>query len=154
MHLCCFFTLSCEWTFFLHELFIPNYAWSCHLITHHIKDQGHRNDLFCPMPANSLSSNTPILNPKTISQSVIVTNTASAFVDTTSDSDLYPHWITSNVSGVASCHACSQQRHYPRNSNMSEYLSTGVPNWVCVSKSSSSSTLCTQCAPIAHSQQH
>jgi hypothetical protein len=79
------------------------------------------------MPINSSSSNTPILNPKNISQSVIVTNTASAFVDTMSNSDLYHHWITSNVAGGASCHACTQQRHSPCNSHIHDYLSTGVP---------------------------
>ncbi len=124
--------------FFLHEFFIPYYAWSCHLITHHIKDQGRCDDLFRPMPVNSLSSNTPILNPNEISHSVIVTNTASAFVDTMSDSDLYHHQITSNVFGGASCHACNQQRHSPCDSHIHDYLSTGVPNWVRVSKSLSS----------------
>jgi hypothetical protein len=94
------------------------------------------------------------LTPKDISQSVVVTNTASAFFfDTTSDSDLYHHLITSNVSGGASCHTCTQQRHYPCNSHIRDYSSTGVPNWVHVSKSSSSFSLCTQCASIAHSQQ-
>ncbi len=153
---CTFVAFSCypmSECFFLHEFFVPYYAWSCHLITHRIKDQGHHNDLFCPTFVNSLSSNTPILNPKDISQSVIVTDTASAFVDTTSDSDLYHHRITSNVSGGASYHACTQQRHSPCNSHIRDYLSTGVLNWFCVSKSLSSSPLCTQCASIAHSQQ-
>jgi hypothetical protein len=100
-----------------------------------------------------LSSNTPISNPKDISQSVTVTDTLSAFVDTTSDSDLYHHRITSNVSGGASCHAYTQQRHSPYNNRTCDYLSTSVPNWVHVLKSSSSSSLCTQCASIAHSQQ-
>jgi hypothetical protein len=71
----------------------------------------------------------------------------------TSDSDLYHHQITSNVSGGASCHACSQQRHSSCDSHIRDYLSTGVPNWVRVLKSSSSSSLCTKCASIAHSQQ-
>jgi hypothetical protein len=127
-------------------------SWSCHLITHHIKDQDRNNDLISPTLINFLSSNTPILNPEDIPQSVIFTNTASAFVDMTSDSDLYHHRITSNVSGGASCHACTQQRHSPRDSHIRDYLSTGVPNWVCVSKSLSSLSLCTQCASIAHSQ--
>jgi hypothetical protein len=105
------------------------------------------------MPVNSLSSNTPILNPENISQSVVVTNTVSAFVDTTSKCVLYHHWVTSIVSGGASCHACTQQRHSPGNSHIRYYLSAGVPNWVCVSKSLSSSSLRTQCASIAHSQQ-
>jgi hypothetical protein len=100
-----------------------------------------------------LSSNTPILNPEDILQSVIVTNTASAFVDTTSNSDLYYHQITSNVSGGASCHTCTQQRHSPCNSHIRDYLSTGIPNWVRISKFLSSLSLCTQCASIAHSQQ-
>ncbi len=140
-------------SFFLREFFISNYTWSFHLITNCIKDKGCHNDLFCPMPINSSSSNTPILNPKDISQSVIVT--ASAFIDTTSDSDLYHHhhWITSNVSGWASCRACTQQRHSPCNSHICDYLSTYVPNWVHVLRSLSSLPLCTQCASIAHSQQ-
>jgi hypothetical protein len=105
------------------------------------------------MPIHSLPSNTPILNPENISQRVIVTNTASAFVDTTSNSVLYHHRITSNVSGAASCHACTQQRHPPGDSHIRDSSSTGVPTWVCVSKSSSSLSLHTQCALIAHSQQ-
>ncbi len=121
--------------FFLHEFFIPYYAWSCHQITHRIKDQGHHNDRFHPTPVNSLSSNTPILNPKNISQSVIVTGTVSAFVDTTSDSDLYHHRITSNVSSGASWHACTEQRHSPCDSHICDCLSTSVPNWVPVSNS-------------------
>jgi hypothetical protein len=100
-----------------------------------------------------LSSNTPALNPNDISQSVIVTDTAGAFVETTSDSDLYHHRTTSNVSSGASCHACTQQRHSPCDSHIRDYLSTGVPKWVCVLKSASSLSLRTQCASIAHSQQ-
>jgi hypothetical protein len=92
------------------------------------------------------------MHPKDISQSVIVTKTASAFVDTMSDSGLYHHQITSNVSGGASCHGCTQQRHSPHDSHIPDYLSTGVPNWVHVLKSSSSLSLCTQCASIAHFQ--
>ncbi len=92
------------------------------------------------------------MNPEDISQSVIVTNAVSAFVDTMSGSDLYHHQITSNVSGGASYHACTQQRHSPRNNHMRDYLSTGVPNQIHVSKSLSSSSLSTQCASIAHSQ--
>ncbi len=106
------------------------------------------------MPINSSSSNTPILHPKDISQSVIVTNTASAFADTTSDSDLYHHRITLNVSGGASCYACTQQRHSPCDTHIHDYLYTSVCNWVCVLKSSSSSSLCTQCASIAYFQWH
>jgi hypothetical protein len=105
------------------------------------------------MPINSLSSNTPILNPKNISLSVIVTNTVSAFVDTMSNSVLYHHRITSNVSGGASCHACTQQRHSAGDSHIHDFLSTHVPNRICVLKSSSSLSLCTQEASIAHSQQ-
>jgi hypothetical protein len=104
------------------------------------------------MPVIFLSINTPILNPKFFSQSAIVTNTA-AFVDTMGNSVLYHHRFTSNVSSGASCHACTQQRHFPRDSHIRDYLSTGVPNWVRVSKSLSSLSLCTQCASIAHSQQ-
>ncbi len=79
------------------------------------------------MPINSLSSNTPILNPKDISQSVIVSNKASAFVDTTSNSDFQHHRITSNVSGGASCHTCTQQRHSPCNSHIRDCLSLVSP---------------------------
>jgi hypothetical protein len=93
-----------------------------------------------------------MLNPKDISQNLIVTNTLSAFVDTTSDSDLYHHRITSNVSGGAIRHAYTQQRPSSWDSHMRDYLSTGVPNWVCVSKFLPSLSLCTKCASIAHSQ--
>ncbi len=71
----------------------------------------------------------------------------------TSDSDLFHHRITSNVSGGASCHACTQQRHSFCDSHIRDYLFTSVPNWVLVLKSLSSLSLCTQCASIAHSQQ-
>ncbi len=57
------------------------------------------------------------------------------------------------MSSGASCHASTQQRHSPCNSHICDYLSTGVPNWVHVSKSLSSLSLCTKCASIAHSQQ-
>ncbi len=77
----------------------------------------------------------------------------SAFVNTVSNSDLYHHRITSNESGGASCHTCPQQRYSPCDSHIHDYLSTGVLNWVCVLKSLSSLSLCTQCAIIAHSHQ-
>jgi hypothetical protein len=90
------------------------------------------------------------LNPKDILQSLIVMDIASAFFDAMSDSDLYHHQITSNVFGGASCHACTQQRHSPCNSHIRDYLSTGVPNWVRDSKSSSSLSLHNQCASQLH----
>jgi hypothetical protein len=77
----------------------------------------------------------------------------SVFVGMTGNSDLYHHWNTSNVSGEASCHACTQQRLSPSDSYIRGYISTVIPPWVCVSKSSSSSSHHTQCTLIAHSQQ-
>jgi hypothetical protein len=96
---------------------------------------------------------TLISNPKDTSPSATVTKSWSVFVGMTSDSDLYHHRTTSNVSGGASCHACTQQSLSPSDSHTRDYISMDIPPWVCVSKSSSSSSRRTQCASIAHSQQ-
>jgi hypothetical protein len=93
------------------------------------------------------------IEPQRYSPSAIVTKSGSVFVGMTSNSDLYHHWTTSNVPGGASCHACTQQSLSPSDSHTRDYISTGIPPWVCVSKSSSSSSRPTQCASITHSQQ-
>ncbi len=57
------------------------------------------------------------------------------------------------MSGGASCHTCTQQSLSSSDSHTRDYVSMGIPPWVCVLKSSLSSSRCTQCAAIAHSQQ-
>ncbi len=66
------------------------------------------------MDIHSTSTYESLVNPDNFSLSGIVTNPGSAFVATTSDSDLYHHRITYNVSAGASCHARLQQKHSPR----------------------------------------
>ena len=105
------------------------------------------------MNIHSISTNESLLNPDDFLMSGIVTNTGSIFVATTSNNDLYHHRITYNVSGGASCHACLQQKHSHCDIHQQGFVSTGVPPWVHVfSKSTASSSLCTQCASIAHSE--
>jgi hypothetical protein len=61
------------------------------------------------MDIHSTSTNESLSNLDDFSLSGIVTNPGSAFVAMMSKSDLYHHWITYNMSGGASCHACLQQ---------------------------------------------
>jgi hypothetical protein len=122
-----------------------------YLTTYRFTGQGRHTDLICRRTSNHSSTLTS--NPKDTSPSAIVTKSGRVFVGMMSNSDLYHHRNTSNASGGASCHACTQQRLSPSYSHTRDYISTGIPPWVCVSKSSSSSSCRTQCASIAHSQQ-
>ncbi len=105
-----------------------------YLTTYCFTGQGRCTDLIRRRTSNH--SSTLTLNPKDTSPSAIVTKSGSVFVGMTSDSDLYHHRNTSNVSSGASCPACTQQRLSPSDSHTCDYISTGIPPWVCVSKSS------------------
>ncbi len=101
-----------------------------YLTTYHFTGQGRRTNLIRQRTSNHSSTLTS--NPKDTSPSAIVTKSGSVFVGMTSNSDLYHHRNTSNVSGGASCHACTQRRLSPSDSHTRDYISAGIPPWVFV----------------------